>query len=217
MEVAVRSETNVVEHSPAQKARTRRRLLVSRFFGLAAVVAMLFVGSAWSLPSPLLAESLFAIGLVLVIVGALGRLWCQAYISGRKMQVLVAVGPYSLCRHPLYFFSSVGAVGLGLCTHTLSGGLLMATAFAVYYPWAIRGEEAFLSSIFPGYAQYSDSVPAFFPRLSGYAEAERIDLCPRRLRREILATAGAFAFVCFAEVVDGLHRAGMLPTLFLVP
>lgn len=200
-----------------QKSRTRIRLLVSRLFGAGVLVAFACGSSVWSLRRPAIAEGLAFVGLLLVAIGALGRYWCLAYIGGRKKRVLVDVGPYSLCRHPLYFFSLIGAVGLGFSTHTVSGALLALVGFAIYYPRAIRGEEAFLTKNFAAYADYRQRVPAFFPRWSGYRDVASLEIDPRRLRREILTTAGAFGFVALADLIDGLHRAGLLPELFRVP
>jgi protein-S-isoprenylcysteine O-methyltransferase Ste14 len=203
--------------SLGQKSRTRRRLLVSRLFGAGALVAVVCGASRWSLIQPAIAEGLAFVGLLLVSVGAFGRYWCLAYIGGCKKRVLVDVGPYSLCRHPLYFFSLVGAVGLGFSTHTFSAALLVLVGFVLYYPRAIRGEEAFLTRNFAAYADYQKRVPAFFPRWSGYRDVESLEVSPRRLRRELLTTAGAFGFVALADLIDGLHRAGLLPELFRLP
>jgi len=48
---------------------------------------------------------LFFAGTLLAGVAVTGRAWSLMYISGKKNASLVTVGPYSLCRNPLYFFS----------------------------------------------------------------------------------------------------------------
>ena len=50
--------------------------------------------------------------------------WSSLYIAGRKGRELVTVGPYSTCRNPLYFFSIVGAAGMGAQSGSLTLGLI---------------------------------------------------------------------------------------------
>lgn len=198
-----------------QVSRTRTRLLVSRLFGLTILFMVVFGTSYWS-RNPVFDQSLFVAGVLLAVTGFCGRLWCLSYIAGRKKRVLVAEGPYSLCRHPLYFFSLVGGLGLALCTETLSAAVLFAVAFAAYYPQAIRGEEVFLRDNFPEYEDYRRRVPLFFPRWSNYVEGEgTVSVCA--FRREIAASGGFLLFIGFFEMVETLHHAGILPTWFLIP
>ena len=198
-----------------QVSRTRTRLVVSRLFGLGIVGLLAFGSSYWS-PFPMFDQMLFVAGFVLSVVGFCGRLWCLSYIAGRKKRVLVMEGPYSLCRHPLYFFSFVGGIGLGLCTETLTAAVLFALAFAVYYPQAIRGEETFLRDNFRGYEEYRKRVPLFFPRWSNFVEGEgTVSVCA--FGREIVAAGGFLLLIGLFEMVEALHHTEILPTLFLVP
>ena len=198
-----------------QKSRTRTRLLVSRLFGVAVLLLLAFGSSYWS-GFRLFDQALFLAGVILAVVGFCGRLWCHSYIAGRKKKVLVTDGPYSLCRHPLYFFSFVGGIGLGFCTETLSAALLFTLAFAAYYPQIIRGEETFLSDNFAGYGEYRKRVPLFFPRWSNFVEGDGlVSVCA--FRREIVATGGFLLLIGIFEMVEALHHNDILPTLFLVP
>ena len=56
-------------------------------------------------------EALELFGVALLAVAAMGRIWCLIYIAGRKNKELCQLGPYSLCRNPLYLFSFVGVIG----------------------------------------------------------------------------------------------------------
>lgn len=198
-----------------QVARTRMRLLVSRAFGLTILVLLSFGSSYWA-AEPLIDQTLFTLGVFLAVAGFCGRLWCHSYIAGRKKKVLVMDGPYSLCRHPLYFFSLVGGIGLGFCTETISAALLVAVAFAVYYPQVIRGEETFLHDNFAGYEEYRKRVPLFFPRWSNFVEGDgMVSVCA--FRRELVASGGFLLLIGVFELVEALHVAQILPTLFRVP
>lgn len=198
-----------------QITRTRKRLMLSRIFGLGMMSLVVFGSSSWS-KNVIFDEMLFLAGFFLAVVGFCGRLWCLSYIAGRKKRVLIASGPYSLCRHPLYFFSLVGGIGLGLCTEMLSVAALFALAFAIYYPQAIRGEEAFLSQNFPDYEEYRKRVPLFFPRWSNFVEGEGMcSLC--NFRRELMNAGGFLLFIGVFEFVEALHETNLIPTYFLIP
>jgi protein-S-isoprenylcysteine O-methyltransferase Ste14 len=223
LKIAYNPRTSCKEHgmdgaqtlNGLQVSRTRTRLVVSRLFGLALLLLLAFGSSSWS-SAPVLDETIFLFGVVLAVAGFCGRLWCLSYIAGRKKRVLVTEGPYSLCRHPLYFFSLVGGIGLGLCTETFTAALLFALAFAAYYPQAIQGEETFLSDNFAEYEEYRKRVPLFFPRWSNFVEGEgTVSACA--FRREIVAAGGFLLCIGLFEMVESLHHANILPTLFLIP
>lgn len=202
--------------STLQVTRTKARLIVSRLFGLGILALMIFGSSYWS-RAPLFDQMLFFVGVLLAVLGFCGRLWCHSYIAGRKKRVLVTVGPYSLCRHPLYFFSLVGGIGLALCTETLSAAVLFVCAFALYYPHIIQTEERFLKVNFPDdYENYRKRAPLFFPRWSNFTDGQ-VTINSSDFRNEIL---GAGAFLCFVgvfELIESLHHASVLPTYFLIP
>jgi protein-S-isoprenylcysteine O-methyltransferase Ste14 len=201
-----------------QTVRTRKRLLVSRIFGLLIVVTLLFGANARTASAGgVLGDVLFCVGVLMAVSGFFGRLWCLSYIAGRKSKVLVTTGPYSLCRHPLYFFSLVGGVGLALCTETLTIPLVFLLAFALYYPVAIRGEDRFLTGAFPDYESYKARVPAFFPRWSNFDEGGDLQVSARRLRREIVASAGFVSCLGVIELVEVLHETQVIPTYFFIP
>ena len=201
-----------------QTVRTRNRLLLSRIFGLLIVTILLFgANTQTDSAGAVLGDVLFCAGVLMAVAGFFGRLWCLSHIAGRKKKILVTTGPYSLCRHPLYFFSMIGGMGLALCTETLTIPLVFLLAFALYYPVAIRGEDCFLSGKFPEYEAYKARVPAFFPRLSSFDEGGELQVNARRLRREILAAAGFVACLGVIELVEVLHAIEVIPTYFRIP
>ena len=48
------------------------------------------------------------------------RLWSTLHIGGHKRQRVVMDGPYSICRNPLYLFSLLATLGVGLGSCTLA-------------------------------------------------------------------------------------------------
>ena len=96
----------------------RRRLALFVLL-IGAFLALLFVGSAWTED---VHETIEVAGLALIVVGIAGRIWCTLYIGGRKASEIVASGPYSISRNPLYVFSSIAAGGAGRAEVTVDGG-----------------------------------------------------------------------------------------------
>jgi protein-S-isoprenylcysteine O-methyltransferase Ste14 len=109
------------------------------------------------------------LGILLVLSGVIGRFWCISYIGGHKSKLVFQDGPYSICRHPLYLFSTVASLGLGL----MLGSLVMSLAvgmvvFAILSRTAAH-EEIFLRAKFgPDYDEYSARVPRIIPNLSAW-------------------------------------------------
>jgi protein-S-isoprenylcysteine O-methyltransferase Ste14 len=122
------------------------RISVSRAFGVMFFITVLVCDSAHE--GTIVAPVLFLSGLVLIGIATVGRLWCSLYISGYKNSQLVTAGPYSMCRNPLYFFSFLGFVGIGLATETASIPLALIVAVLLVYPHVIKREEAHLRSKF---------------------------------------------------------------------
>lgn len=194
---------------------TRLRTLFSKFFALALFTAFLVGANGWEDRSPLLSSSLFLAGAVLAGIAAIGRTWCTLYIAGYKREHLITVGPYSVTRNPLYFFSMLGSVGVALATETLSIPLIIIVAFALYYPAVIRREESRLREFHQGaFEEYFARVPRFFPRWSLFTEPEDYVVKPIVFRRHIMSALWFVWMLGIVEFIECLHEAGLLPTWF---
>ena len=205
----VNSEEEVPQRTPLTAFLENHRILVSRLFAAAFFGVVLSMESR--LEGTLTEPVLFMTGLALVGVATVGRLWCSLYISGHKDSELITVGPYSVTRNPLYFFSFLGFVGVGLATETVTLALAMTGFFAIVYPIVIRREEMFLRMKFgAAFAAYCDRVPRFMPRFSLYVEPKTWVVDTRLFRRTMLDVVWFVWLVTLIELVETIHELGII-------
>lgn len=182
------------------------------------------VGALLLLATPICKDGGFAAmalefaGLVLVVVSAFGRLWASLYIAGYKADKVITQGPYSMVRHPLYLFSLIGVAGIGLTTRSLLVLALLLAAFHLYYPFVVRREECELSARHgTDYDRYARTVPRFLPRPSLLSEPETYPVNAVKFRRCLVDASFFILIFGLLQVVEGLHRNGVLPNLLRIP
>lgn len=191
------------------------RILLTRVFAVALLLVILCTSSKWEEISPGVVTGLFAAAVFLAGVGALGRAWCSLYIAGRKDRALVTDGPYSLSRNPLYVFSFIGAVGVGLATGTITIAVVLAATFLIYYPFVIRREEKKLALLFPiDFPGYVERVPRFFPHHLQVVESEHYDVNPKIFRRHLESAIWFVWVLGVMMVIRELHQMEILPVWF---
>jgi protein-S-isoprenylcysteine O-methyltransferase Ste14 len=106
-----------------------------------------------------------ALGLPLVALGEIIRLWASGHIE--KTLVLATGGPYAHSRNPLYVGSVLLALGLAIAAASLWVAAAVVLYFTAFYPSVMREEADFLRRKFPqDYAGWEAEVPMFLPRLS---------------------------------------------------
>lgn len=185
------------------------RIILTR---VAAVVGLFFyfvTRSWWSQKNDMVSHTLLFIGILLVSIASLGRMWCSLYIAGYKDDRLVMEGPYSVCRNPLYFFSFIGLAGIAFSTETFTFPIIFITLFWYYYQLVIQSEETRLRHIFGGqFDEYTQKVPAFFPRLSIYHEPEDYNVKPRVYRKHIFSALWFVWVIGILQLIGGMKEAG---------
>jgi protein-S-isoprenylcysteine O-methyltransferase Ste14 len=192
------------------------RILLSRIFALGFALALLATESAHE--GTLIAAILFLIGLILVALATVGRLWCSMYLSGYKNSELIITGPFSICRNPLYFFSLLGFAGIGFATETVTFAVLLVLAFALFYPIVIEREEQFLRARFgQAFEDYCARTPRFFPSFRALQEPETYLTNPKLFRRTMGDVLWFVWLVGVIELVEALHNTRLLTPLIHLP
>lgn len=198
---------------PLLKARIRHSWMAGIL--LAVLFAITDGASAYGSVLRVACEWLAYAALVLCV---LGRGWCSAYIGGRKKYELIKLGPYSVTRNPLYVFSFIGVVGVGLATGVLTYVVLLPLLFAAYYRVVVRREEAYLLAAFgKPYEDYMLTVPRWVPNFSLWRDADEIAVIPHYLRHTLRDSAAFFLALPLLQLVQYMHATGALPVLLYLP
>lgn len=195
----------------------KSRIFHSRLFALA-LALLLFVSQpmlAWDSP---LRHLMLALGTLLVAVGALGRVYSSAFIGGRKNEQVIRSGPFSIVRNPLYVFSFIGVIGIGLQSGMVLLSALLAVVFILYYPLVVAKEEAFLENKFgEPYRDYKQQVPRWLPAFKLWQEPEHSEVMPPFIRRTALDALAFFAALPAFLVIHSLQQSGLLPIWLTLP
>jgi protein-S-isoprenylcysteine O-methyltransferase Ste14 len=189
----------------------------SKLFAILAI-ALLLVSQPLLPEGDFVRELMLWVGYVLVIFGAMGRAYCSTFIGGRKNDEVVREGPFSVVRNPLYVFSFIAVVGIGLQSGMYTMLFLLAGAFMLNYPLVVEREEAFLLNKFGApYETYMQEVPRWIPNPNLWREPEQFDARPRFIRRTLLdATFFFLPLPCFA-LIGMLHAHGVLSLWLTLP
>jgi protein-S-isoprenylcysteine O-methyltransferase Ste14 len=192
----------------------RRRKLVLLIGIVAAALLMLFMAPVVR-DGTLLHYAMKGVGAALILLCILGRTWTALYISGIKRVTLVATGPYSIVRNPLYVFSVIGAAGAGLWTGSVSTGIVLsAITFGIFHV-VILSEEQFLREKFGAeFAAFAADVPRWLPALGKWRGAEWVTIRPTLVTTTFVESSCFLLVIPVIEGIGYLQGAGLLPVLF---
>ena len=209
------------QNSPAQpvKIHTVQAIRKIAFYVVAAVGVSVVAVTASVAPSGTVTHELIEwIGIVLIAICILGRTWSSLYIGGRKIDEFVQTGPYSIMRNPLYFFSCIGAVGVGMQVGTVLLGVICGLLAYIIFRLVIGREERLLAERYgAAYDAYMARVPRFFPNPSLWHDDETLTIRPPRV---LMTFADALVFLLAvpgAEFFEALQDSGVLPVLLHLP
>ncbi len=195
----------------------KHRIRDTRLVAVVAV-ALLFVSEPLWRENTLVHEPIEYLGYALVIACVIGRIWCSTFIGGYKNERVIDTGPFSMVRNPLYAFSFLGVLGIGLMSVRLSIAAILVAAFAAYYYRVVRREEIFLRETFgTAFDAYCQRVPRWLPRLSNYHADKEITTRPQFVLRTIRDSLWFFAALPAIELIEYIQVAGWMKPLFWLP
>jgi len=192
----------------------QNRILIGRIILVSAFILNLLTTS--HSPNTMIIHHICdSIGLICLVTCILGRIYCTLQIGGHKNASLVNTGIYSVVRNPLYFFSFIGTLGIGIVSNQITVcALIVASFFLVYLPLIAR-EERFLGERFgASYQAYLKSVPRLIPNFSLY----RMPAGPMTINLATLHSALRDAlwwllpFIVF-ETIEWLQQEGFIHTI----
>ena len=203
----------IVDNAPSQ---TTRKVVLG--VTIAAAIAILVVGHSRLPDTGWIHEGIEGVGLGLIVLCILGRTWCTIYIGGRKNQALVTEGPYSISRNPLYFFSIIGAAGVGAQMGSLLAALVCGFVAWAIFLWTVRREEAALSAAFAdSYPRYVARVPRFLPDFSLWQAPETVVVRPQIIQTTFFDALIFLVAVPLAEGLEYLQDIGLVPVYLTLP
>lgn len=196
---------------------TKLRVPVTRLVGLLILLLMLFTTHSWSRYSVL--DILVEMGgLLLITVCSFGRLWALMYISGYKSDQVVDAGPYSIVRHPLYVFSFIGAIGIGLASENLLILTIIAVFYICYYPFTILAEEKKLTTKFgQAYLDYMKRTPRILPRSLKPVNPEIYHVKPDKYIANFVDAMWFIWIFILLHFIERLQQMEMLPVVLKIP
>ncbi len=194
-------------------ANQKLRIATLRLTFVVMLPLIVFTHSGWS-DIHWLYEISELLGTVLVFIGVFGRFWSILYIGGRKNRQVMDDGPYSMCRHPLYLFSTIAVVGFGLLLGSLvMTALIGGLTFLILRRTAIR-EERYLRSVFgAAYDDYAARVPRIIPNPRLFRTASDVTFSVQQLRGNMMDALVLLAFIPLAALMEVLRDYVALPTI----
>lgn len=218
---AIHSMESMVSHSEAVTDVKKNywlakyRLPVSRVLGVLLLCLLLI--TAPKLVNPLCTIPLDIVGFLLLVVGAMGRIWCSVYISGLKSRTVVSKGPFSMTRNPLYFFSLIGVVGIGLSTYSITVLIIFLILYKLIYGSTISSEESVLEGLFgEQYLNYKKATPRLWPKFSLLSREGFSNIDLKAFEKSILDVSLFFVAYGFIKLVMLLHVLDFIPTVFFI-
>jgi protein-S-isoprenylcysteine O-methyltransferase Ste14 len=195
----------------------RRRVMVSRIFGVLVVLLIIFTAPTFKEGdwADMLLETS---GLFLLTACSIGRLWALLYISGHKTHEVITDGPYSIVRHPLYLFSFMGAIGIGLASENILVLAALVVFYLSYYPLTILSEERRLAEKFGRvYLDYAKRTPRFLPKLSLYKSPSQFVVNADIFLKNMAVGMWFIWIYILFNFIETLQSAGVIRVFLRVP
>jgi protein-S-isoprenylcysteine O-methyltransferase Ste14 len=161
---------------------------------------------------------LFILGNVFVMFGILGRIFASIFMSDNRNVSLVSTGLYSITRNPLYFFSFLGTIGIGLAYGSIIVLIALIALYLTYYHFVISFEEENLSKRLgePYIAYLKSGTPRLFPKFSLWKSEEYLKVNYKVVLQTIVDAFWFFFVILAIQLLLKLQSLNIIPTLFNV-
>lgn len=198
--------------------KVTKRLFMARIAGLGAILLIAVTHSSHPADS-WIAHALQLSGFALLTLGALGRVWCAGYVSGNKTHTIVSTGPYSISRNPLYFFSLLAFLGVGLtCGSLVLSGVFGLIFFGTHWPKILKEERKLKRLHGAEYERYLAKVPRFVPRILSYKAPRTLStISPVAFDRALRDSLLILLIFAVTRLNALGHEGGLLPTFLRLP
>lgn len=204
-------------HPPHYRPVAKRRIFLLRAIFVLFSGALLFTAATWPNGGPIDRGIRYA-GVALILVCIIGRTWASLFIAGTKTRQLSTSGLYSVMRHPLYFFSTLGSAGVGAQSGSLTVAALLAALASVVFRSLVREEEGILRKVHgEKFDAYRAAVPSFIPALRLWQEPEFVTVNPRRVRGTFLDSTVFLLGIPFFAFIEDRQLDGTLTVLLRLP
>jgi len=188
--------------------RRVRDFLVDRRVRLSVVICLLVVGlnlALGQLPHAFYnyRDPVAIMGLLSLVAGLALRSWAAGILL--KGKALTTIGPYGMCRHPLYLGTTLIVTGIAIIFPGFINSLPALAALALIFGLTIRREEQRMANKYgTAWDAYAARTPRIVPRLpetflQGWSVAQW-----RRSREYnalLAATALLISFAVWSELV----------------
>ncbi|NWE52823.1 MULTISPECIES: isoprenylcysteine carboxylmethyltransferase family protein [unclassified Brevundimonas] len=167
---------------------------------------------------PALEHPVEHLGLVAIMACIIGRSWCSLYIGGRKKQEIVAAGPYSICRNPLYVFSFIGAFGVGALSGSLSVAFVFTLICWLVFRIVVAREEGYLTEAFGApYQAYCARTPRFLPNPALWRDEAEVLIRPAFFVRTVRDGLVFLLALPLFEALERLQHLGWFDAILQLP
>ncbi len=151
----------------------------------------------------------------LYLAGLTFRFWATLYVGGRKNSVVVAEGPYSVCRNPLYLGSFLLAVASGLFIKSWAFAVGILYVSLRYILIRVPAEKKQLKERHgEHYVQFCRRVPRFIPSFSLFHTPPEITVSIKKLWRECQRQFPWIWIPLVGELIAHLRSQPWMPHYF---
>lgn len=155
---------------------------------------------------------------MLFVSGACFRWWATLFIGGRKHHELITLGPYSVCRNPLYLGTMLMTLSIAVFLQSITLFITMLLVGVAYILMTVPVEEQRLASIYGvEFASYCQRVPRIVPRFSLHTAPKEISVQLSGMRSEFIRMLRWGCIPLLWYLIEHLRVLPYWPIMLVLP